>query len=86
MRRILHNLMRIPEADPAHIQPLRPTPSDQILRVERRVLGRDPQVSQHDVVDVLRAMHVFARGCAVLRGGDGGREGKRGHFCGILSF
>ena len=74
MRRILHKLMRIPKTPTAHIQPLRLAASDQILRVERRVLWRDAQIAQHDVADILRAMHWRASGRAVLGRGDGGRE------------
>ena len=74
MRRILHKLMRIPKTPTAHIQPLCLAPSDQILRVERRVLWRDAQIAQHDVADILRAMHWRASGRAVLGRGDGGRE------------
>jgi hypothetical protein len=55
----------------AHIQPLGPAPSDQVFRVEGRVFGGDAQVSQHDVADVLRAMHGRSDGRAVLRRGDG---------------
>lgn len=58
----------------AHIQPLRLAASNQILRVERRVLWRDAQIAQHDVADVLRAMHGRASGRAVLGRGDGERE------------
>jgi hypothetical protein len=67
MRRILHKLMRVPKAPVAHIQPLGFAPSDEVLWIERRVLGRDAQVSQHDVADVLRAMHGRSDGRAVLR-------------------
>lgn len=74
MRRILHKLMRIPKTPMAHIQPLCLAPSDQILWIERRVLWRDAQIAQHDVADILRAMHWRASGCAVLGRGDGGRE------------
>lgn len=66
MRRILHKLMRIPKTPVAHIQPLRLATSDQILRVEGRVLWRDAQIAQHDVADILRAMHWRASGRAVL--------------------
>jgi len=76
MRRILHKLMRVPKTPMAHIQPLRLPPSDQILRVERWVLWRDAQIAQHDVADILRAMHWRASGCAMLGRGDGGREGE----------
>lgn len=62
----------------AHIQPLRLAASNQILRVERRVLWRDAQIAQHDVADILRAMHWRASGRAVLGRGDGGRE-REGH-------
>jgi hypothetical protein len=67
MRRILHKLMRVPKAPVAHIQPLGFAPSDEVLWIERRVLGRDAQVSQHDVADVLRAMHGRSDGRAMLR-------------------
>jgi hypothetical protein len=87
MRRILHKLMRVPEAPRAHIQPLGLAPSDQVFGVERRVFGGDAQVSQHDVADVLRAMHGRSDGCAVLvlRRGDGCWEGER-HFLFFKSF
>lgn len=45
MRRILHKLMRVPKAPMAHIQPLCLAPSDQVFRVERRIFGRNAQVS-----------------------------------------
>jgi hypothetical protein len=66
----------------AHIQPLGPAPSDQVFRVEGRVFGGDAQVSQHDVADVLRAMHGRSDGRAVLRRGDGWWEGER-HFLAV---
>lgn len=76
MRRILHKLMRIPKTPMAHIQPLRLAASGQILRVEGRVLWRDAQIAQHDVADILRAMHWRASGRAVLGRGDGGWQGE----------
>ena len=79
MRRILHKLMRVPKTPMAHIQPLRLAASNQILRVEGRVLWRDAQIAQHDVADILRAMHWRASGRAVLGRGDGGWEGE-GHL------
>ena len=83
MRRILHKLVRVPEAPVAHIQPLGFAPSDQVLGVERWIFGRDTQVSQHDVADVLRAMHGLSDWRTVLRRGDGGWEGER-HFLLLL--
>jgi len=82
MRRILHELMRVPKTPVAHIQPLRLAASNQILRVERRVLWRDAQIAQHDVANILRAMHWRASGCAVLGRCDGGweRECHRGEL------
>lgn len=76
MRRILHKLMRIPKTPMAHIQPLRLAASNQILRVERRVLWRDAQIAQHNVADILRAMHWRTSGRTVLGRGDGGWEGE----------
>ena len=80
MRRILHKLMRVPKAPMAHIQPLCLAPSDQIFGIEGRIFRRDAQVSQHDVADILRAMHGRSDGRAVLRRGDGWWEGER-HGC-----
>ena len=87
MRRILHKLMRVPKAPVAHIQPLGLAPSDQVFGVEGRVFGGDAQVSQHDVADILRAMHGRSDGSAVLvlRRGDGWWEGER-HFLFFESF
>jgi len=80
VRRILHKLVRVPKAPTADIQPLGPAPSYQVLGVEGRVLGRDAQVAQHDVADVLGAMHGRSDGRAVLRRGDGWWEGERHVF------
>lgn len=80
VRRILHKLVRVPKAPTADIQPLGPAASDQVLGVEGRVLGRDAQVAQHDVADVLGAMHGRSDGRAVLRRGDGWWEGERHVF------
>lgn len=75
--------MSIPEAPTANIQPLRLTPSDQILRIEGRELRRDAQVPKHNVADILRAMHRRAGGRAVLRRRDGWWE-MTCHLCGRI--
>ena len=64
MRRILHQLVGVPEAPLADIQQWRPPSSYQLFRVERGVLRVHAQASEDHILDVLLA---FDRGAVMRR-------------------